>query len=283
MASVTSEGVAGTDRGAVTRRLRAAVLGPRGGGTTRGAGPDAFRLGFAVVVVAVCTAAHRLWMTSLGAVQNARLCPQPCTGNLVRGLVTAASVAGRQSGRLPGGVRTCRLAVTLTHPGALLSDWRAAKAVAARVPGPASCARNARLAVRGPGLREHPPKSAVNTVILRYGRAATPCQRRRRGRSRQACPRRPVMPGEPGGNRQPVRRGPKSRPGEATTRSGRRSCRRWSLAADRSSAPSPTVPLFGRDSTPQPGSQVRREVHPAPRSPQFQCTHRPPASGNCLP
>ncbi len=41
-------------------------------------------------------------------------------------------------------------------------------------------------------------------------------------------------------------------------RSGQRSCRRWSLAADRSSAPSPTVPLIGRDSTLQPGSKVRR-------------------------
>ncbi len=53
MASVTSEGVAGTDRGAVTRRLRAVVLGPRGEGTTRRRASDAFRVGFAVVVVAV--------------------------------------------------------------------------------------------------------------------------------------------------------------------------------------------------------------------------------------
>jgi hypothetical protein len=110
-------------------------------------------------------------------------------------------------------------------PGALLSGWRAAKAVAARVPGCASCARNARLAVRGPGLRAPPLMSAVNTAILRYGRAVIPCQRRRHGglgrRAHGA-----VMPGEPGGNRQPVRRGPKSRPAEATTGSGRRSCRR---------------------------------------------------------
>jgi len=35
------------------RRLRAAVLGPRGGGTTRRRASDAFRLGLAVVVVAV--------------------------------------------------------------------------------------------------------------------------------------------------------------------------------------------------------------------------------------
>ena len=53
MASVTSEGVAGADRRVVAPRLRAAVLGPRGGGTTRRRASDAFRLGFAVVVVVV--------------------------------------------------------------------------------------------------------------------------------------------------------------------------------------------------------------------------------------
>jgi hypothetical protein len=53
VASVTSEGVAGTDRRAVAPRLRAAVLGPRGGGTTRRRASDAFRLGLAVVVVAL--------------------------------------------------------------------------------------------------------------------------------------------------------------------------------------------------------------------------------------
>jgi uncharacterized membrane protein YbhN (UPF0104 family)/tRNA A-37 threonylcarbamoyl transferase component Bud32 len=53
VASVASEGVAGADRRVVARPLRAAVLGPRGGGTTRRRASDAFRLGFAVVVVAV--------------------------------------------------------------------------------------------------------------------------------------------------------------------------------------------------------------------------------------
>ena len=52
MASVASEGIAGPDRRG-GRRLRAAVLGPSGGGTTRRRASDAFRLGFAVVVVAV--------------------------------------------------------------------------------------------------------------------------------------------------------------------------------------------------------------------------------------
>jgi hypothetical protein len=68
VASVTSEGVAGTDRGVVARRLRAAVLGPRGGGTSRRRASDAFRLGLAVVVVAVsipvmrANSAAELWL-----------------------------------------------------------------------------------------------------------------------------------------------------------------------------------------------------------------------------
>ena len=52
MASVASEGVTGAGRRG-EQRLRAAVLGPRGGGTTRRRASDAFRLAFAVVVVAV--------------------------------------------------------------------------------------------------------------------------------------------------------------------------------------------------------------------------------------
>ena len=52
MAAVTSEGVPGAHH-QLAARLRAAVLGPRGGGTTRRRASDAFRLGLAVVVVAV--------------------------------------------------------------------------------------------------------------------------------------------------------------------------------------------------------------------------------------
>ncbi|MBO0816639.1 MAG: hypothetical protein J2P30_16050, partial [Actinobacteria bacterium] len=52
MARVASEEIAGTERRAAPR-LRAAVLGPRGGGTTRRRASDAFRLGCAVIVVAV--------------------------------------------------------------------------------------------------------------------------------------------------------------------------------------------------------------------------------------
>jgi glycosyltransferase 2 family protein len=68
VASVTSEGVAGTDRGVAAPWLRAAVLGPRGGGTTRRRASDAFRLGLAVVVVAVsipvmrANSAAELWL-----------------------------------------------------------------------------------------------------------------------------------------------------------------------------------------------------------------------------
>ena len=52
MATATGEDVPGA-RHQLTDRLRAAVLGPRGGGTTRRRASDAFRLGLAVVVVAV--------------------------------------------------------------------------------------------------------------------------------------------------------------------------------------------------------------------------------------
>jgi hypothetical protein len=52
MATASSERVPGA-RHPLTDRLRAAVLGPRGGGTTRRRASDAFRLGLAVVVVAV--------------------------------------------------------------------------------------------------------------------------------------------------------------------------------------------------------------------------------------
>ena len=52
MTAVASEGVPAT-RHRLGRALRASVLGPRGGGTTRRRASDAFRLGIAVVVVAV--------------------------------------------------------------------------------------------------------------------------------------------------------------------------------------------------------------------------------------
>jgi hypothetical protein len=52
MTAVAIEGAQAT-RHRLRRRLRASVLGPRGGGTTRRRASDAFRLGIAVVVVAV--------------------------------------------------------------------------------------------------------------------------------------------------------------------------------------------------------------------------------------
>jgi hypothetical protein len=52
MITVAGPDVPGT-RHRLAGRLRAAVLGPRGGGTTRRRASDAFRLGLAVVVVAV--------------------------------------------------------------------------------------------------------------------------------------------------------------------------------------------------------------------------------------
>ena len=53
MASVASESVPGTQQHLLAQRLRAAVLGPHGGGTTRRRASDVFRLGLAIVVVAV--------------------------------------------------------------------------------------------------------------------------------------------------------------------------------------------------------------------------------------
>jgi uncharacterized protein (TIRG00374 family) len=52
MTAATSQGVPGT-RHRLRRRLRATVLGPQGGGTTRRRASDAFRLGAAIIVVAV--------------------------------------------------------------------------------------------------------------------------------------------------------------------------------------------------------------------------------------
>ena len=52
MTAVASQDVPGRQH-QLARRLRAAVLGPRGGGTTRRRASDAFRVGVAIAVVAV--------------------------------------------------------------------------------------------------------------------------------------------------------------------------------------------------------------------------------------
>jgi hypothetical protein len=52
MTAVAREGVPGT-RHELRQRLRSTVLGPHGGGATRRRASDAFRLGFAIIVVAV--------------------------------------------------------------------------------------------------------------------------------------------------------------------------------------------------------------------------------------
>src|SRR5215471_3936381 len=57
-------------------RLRAAVLGPRGGGTTRRRASDAFRLGLAVVIVAVSVPVMR----ANSAVEPSILKPEERTG-----------------------------------------------------------------------------------------------------------------------------------------------------------------------------------------------------------
>jgi hypothetical protein len=66
MTSLAEHGAASTGLRAA-QRLRAIVLGPQGGGTTRRRASDAFRLGFAVVVVAVSIPVMRANSPGCGA------------------------------------------------------------------------------------------------------------------------------------------------------------------------------------------------------------------------
>ena len=65
MTAVASEDVPET-RHRLQRRLRATVLGPRGGGTTRRRASDAIRLGLAVIVVAVSVPVMRANSAEIG-------------------------------------------------------------------------------------------------------------------------------------------------------------------------------------------------------------------------
>jgi hypothetical protein len=94
VASIASEGVAGADlRGG--RRLRAAVLGPPGGGTTRRRASDAFRLGLAVVVVAVSIPVMRANSAAEVKITHA-LNPPPAA---IRWLVTSVCPRPRRGPR----------------------------------------------------------------------------------------------------------------------------------------------------------------------------------------
>jgi hypothetical protein len=88
MAAVASEGAAGAHH-RLAPRLRAAVLGPRGGGTTRRRASDAFRLGFAAVVVAVSVPVMR----ANSAVELSEPSVTPATAKQAGGQIACLSIA----------------------------------------------------------------------------------------------------------------------------------------------------------------------------------------------
>ena len=94
MATSTSEGVP-TAHHRLAERLRAAVLGPRRGGTTRRRASDAFRLGLAVVVVAVSIPVMRA--NSAAELSIVRAVPLPGGA----GVVEAGLIAGLTAARIP--------------------------------------------------------------------------------------------------------------------------------------------------------------------------------------
>jgi uncharacterized membrane protein YbhN (UPF0104 family)/tRNA A-37 threonylcarbamoyl transferase component Bud32 len=119
VASVASQSVAGADRGVVARRLRAAVLGPRGGGTTRRRASDAFRLGFAVVVVSVSVPVMRANSAAELSVVHA-LNPPPAA---IRWLVTSVFWLGS------AGVIVVLVILGLLVPRLAAVRWTAVAAV----------------------------------------------------------------------------------------------------------------------------------------------------------
>jgi len=93
MAAATSEGVPAAHH-RLAERLRAAVLGPRGGGTTRRRASDAVRLGLAVVV-AVSIPVMRA--NSAAELSIVRAVPLPGGA----GVVEAGLIAGLTAARIP--------------------------------------------------------------------------------------------------------------------------------------------------------------------------------------
>ena len=103
------------------QRLRALVLGPRGGGTTRRRASDAFRLGFAVVVVAVSVPVMRANSTVELSIVHALNPPPPGIQWLVTavfwlgsaGVIVCLAIFGLLVPRLAA-VRRIALAAVLT-------------------------------------------------------------------------------------------------------------------------------------------------------------------------
>jgi hypothetical protein len=112
MTKLAGQGAARTGPRAA-QRLRAVVLGPRGGGTTRRRASDAFRLGFAVAVVAVSIPVMRAnSAVELGIVHALNPPPQA-----IRWLVTAVFWLGS------AGVIACLIVFGLLVPRLAAVHW----------------------------------------------------------------------------------------------------------------------------------------------------------------
>ena len=128
---------AGTER-RVARWLRAVVLGPRGGGTTRRRASDAFRLGFAIAVVAVSIPVMRANSAAELGVVHA-LNPPPAA---IRWLVTSVFWLGSV------GVIVLLVILGLLVPRLAVVRWTA---VAAVVTGGCACSLATSSGLRGGG------------------------------------------------------------------------------------------------------------------------------------
>jgi hypothetical protein len=118
MTAVTGEGAPGVHH-LLAERLRAAVLGPRGGGTTRRRASDAFRLGLAVVVVAVSIPVMRANSAAELSIVHA-VHPPPAA---ISWLVTAVFWLGS------AGVSVLLIIIALMVPRLAAVRWIAAAAV----------------------------------------------------------------------------------------------------------------------------------------------------------
>ena len=120
MTSLAEHGAASTGPRA-EQRLRAVVLGPRGGGTTRRRASDAFRLGFAVVVVAVSIPVMRANSAVELSIVHALNPPPPAIAWLVTsvfwlgsaGVIAGLAIVGLLVPRLAA-IRRIALAAVLT-------------------------------------------------------------------------------------------------------------------------------------------------------------------------
>jgi len=135
MTSLAEHGAASTGPRAA-QRLRAIVLGPRGGGTTRRRASDAFRLGFAVVVVAVSIPVMRANSAVELSIVHALNPPPPAIAWLVTSVFWLGS-AGVIAGLAIFGLLVPRLAAIRRIALAAAATW-AVCALLGQVLGPAA-------------------------------------------------------------------------------------------------------------------------------------------------